>query len=68
MRYPPIRDGGAERDIFLTWPADKPLLPAAELFRRHVIDTVSSGRIRPVSDLGALAVGGDQGQEQVVDE
>jgi DNA-binding transcriptional LysR family regulator len=53
VRYPPIRDDGAERDIFLTWPADKPLLPAAELFRRHVIDTVSSGRIRPVSDLPA---------------
>jgi hypothetical protein len=32
----------------LTWPADKPLLPAAELFRGHVIDTVSAGRIRPV--------------------
>jgi len=50
VRYPPILDDGAERDIYLTWPADKPLLPAAELFRRHVIDTVSSGRIRPVSD------------------
>jgi LysR family transcriptional regulator, transcription activator of glutamate synthase operon len=48
--YLPIRDDGAERDIYLTWPADKPLLPAAELFRRHVIDTVSAGRIRPVSE------------------
>jgi DNA-binding transcriptional LysR family regulator len=47
--YLPILDAGAERDIYLTWPADKPLLPAAELFRRHVIDTVSAGRIRPVS-------------------
>ena len=47
--YLPILDDGAERDIYLTWPADKPLLPAAELFRRHVIDTVSTGRIRPVS-------------------
>jgi LysR family transcriptional regulator, transcription activator of glutamate synthase operon len=47
--YPPILDDGAEREIYLTWPADKPLLPAAELFRRHVIDTVSTGRIRPVS-------------------
>ncbi|HEY0938375.1 MAG TPA: LysR family transcriptional regulator [Trebonia sp.] len=46
--YPPILDDGAEREIYLTWPADKPLLPAAELFRRHVIDTVSTGRIRPV--------------------
>lgn len=47
--YLPIVDNGAERDIYLTWPADRPLLPAAELFRRHVIDTVSAGRIRPVS-------------------
>ncbi len=47
--YLPILDQGAERDIYLTWPADKPLLPAPELFRRHVIDTVSAGRIRSVS-------------------
>jgi LysR family transcriptional regulator, transcription activator of glutamate synthase operon len=47
--YLPIIDDGADRDIYLTWPADKALLPAADLFRRHVIDTVSAGRIRPVS-------------------
>jgi LysR family transcriptional activator of glutamate synthase operon len=47
--YLPILDEGAERDIYLTWPADKALLPASELFRRHVIDTVSAGHIRPVS-------------------
>ncbi len=47
--YLPILDNGADRDIYLTWPADKPLLPAADLFRRHVIDTVTAGRIRPVS-------------------
>jgi LysR family transcriptional regulator, transcription activator of glutamate synthase operon len=47
--YLPVLDDGAEREIYLTWPADKPLLPAAELFRQHVIDTVSTGRIRPVS-------------------
>jgi LysR family transcriptional regulator, transcription activator of glutamate synthase operon len=47
--YLPILDQGAERDIYLTWPADKPLLPAPELFRRHVIDTVRAGRIRSVS-------------------
>jgi LysR family transcriptional regulator, transcription activator of glutamate synthase operon len=50
VRYLPVLDDGAESDIYLTWPADKALLPAADLFRRHVIDTVSSGRIRPVSD------------------
>jgi DNA-binding transcriptional LysR family regulator len=50
VRYLPVLDDGAESDIYLTWPADKALLPAAELFRRHVVDTVSSGRIRAVSD------------------
>jgi LysR family transcriptional regulator, transcription activator of glutamate synthase operon len=48
--YLPILDDGAERDLYLTWPADRVLLPAAELFRQHVIRTVSAGRIRPVSD------------------
>jgi DNA-binding transcriptional LysR family regulator len=47
--YLPILDDGADRDIYLTWPADRPLLPAVDLFRRHVIDTVSAGRIRPVN-------------------
>ena len=47
--YLPILDDGAERDIYLTWPADKPLLPAADRFRQHVIDTVTTGHIRPVS-------------------
>jgi LysR family transcriptional regulator, transcription activator of glutamate synthase operon len=47
--YLPILDDGAERDIYLTWPADKPLLPAADRFRQHVIDTVTAGHIRPVS-------------------
>jgi DNA-binding transcriptional LysR family regulator len=49
LLYLPILDDGADRDIYLTWPADKPLLPAPDLFRRHVIDTVGAGRIRPVS-------------------
>jgi LysR family transcriptional regulator, transcription activator of glutamate synthase operon len=48
--YVPILDDGAERGLYLTWPADRALLPAAELFREHVIETVSTGRIRPVSD------------------
>ena len=47
--YLPILDDGADRDIYLTWPADKPLLPAADRFRQHVIDTVTAGHIRPVS-------------------
>jgi DNA-binding transcriptional LysR family regulator len=47
--YPPILDAGAERSIYLTWPADRALLPAAELFRVHVIAMVTAGYIRPVS-------------------
>jgi LysR family transcriptional regulator, transcription activator of glutamate synthase operon len=54
VRYLPILDPGAERHIYLTWPADKQLLPAAELFRRHVIDTVGTGQIRPVSPAAGL--------------
>ena len=41
---------GAERAIYLTWPASRPLLPAADLFRKHVIRTVSAGRFRPVGN------------------
>ncbi|HWG03180.1 MAG TPA: LysR substrate-binding domain-containing protein [Trebonia sp.] len=48
--YRELLDEGAERDIYLTWPADRTLLPAAGLFRKHVVRTVSAGRIRRVSD------------------
>jgi LysR family transcriptional activator of glutamate synthase operon len=44
-----IADSGAQRAIYLTWPADRPLLPAAELFRKHVVRMVNAGRIHPVS-------------------
>jgi LysR family transcriptional regulator, transcription activator of glutamate synthase operon len=50
VRYAEITDDGAQRAIYLTWPADRPLLPAADLFRKHVLRTVIAGRIRPVSD------------------
>jgi DNA-binding transcriptional LysR family regulator len=50
VAYPEITDDGAERAIYLTWPADRPLLAAADLFRKHVIRTVSAGRIRPVGN------------------
>jgi LysR family transcriptional regulator, transcription activator of glutamate synthase operon len=43
VAYPEITDDGAERAIYLTWPASRPLLPAADLFRKHVIRTVSTG-------------------------
>jgi LysR family transcriptional regulator, transcription activator of glutamate synthase operon len=48
VHYAEITDDGAERAIYLTWPAGRPLLPAAELFRKHVVRTVTAGRIRPV--------------------
>jgi LysR family transcriptional activator of glutamate synthase operon len=48
LAYLEISDDGAQRAIYLTWPASRPLLPAADLFRRHVIRTVSAGRIRAV--------------------
>ena len=50
VAYLEITDDGAERAIYLTWPADRPLLPAPDLFRRHVIRTVSAGQVRPVDD------------------
>ena len=48
VHYAEITDEGAERAIYLTWPAWRPLLPAADLFRKHVVRTVTAGRIRPV--------------------
>jgi LysR family transcriptional regulator, transcription activator of glutamate synthase operon len=48
VHYAEITDEGAERAIYLTWPAWRPLLPAADLFRKHVVRTVTAGRVRPV--------------------
>ena len=45
VRYLAIADSGAERAIYLTWPAARPLLPAAELFREHVISRASGGQM-----------------------
>ena len=50
VRHLQIDDPTAVRRIGLAWGADRRLLPAAELFRRHVIET----------DLGPYRVGGDQ--------
>jgi LysR family transcriptional regulator, transcription activator of glutamate synthase operon len=50
VRYAEITDDGAQRAIYLTWPAGRPLLPAPDLFRKHVVRTVIAGRIRPVGD------------------
>ncbi len=45
IRYLNLVDVHAIREIALSWPADRQLLPAAELFRQHVIDRGRSGRI-----------------------
>ena len=47
VRYLAIGDSGAERVIYLSWPAGRPLLPAAELFREHVVSQVRAGRLPP---------------------
>jgi LysR family transcriptional regulator, transcription activator of glutamate synthase operon len=49
VRYLTIGDSGAERAIYLTWPADRSLLPAAELFREHVVARISVGQVRAPS-------------------
>jgi DNA-binding transcriptional LysR family regulator len=48
--YREIADPGAAREIWLTWPAERRMLPAAELFRRHVIRRARGGRLPPVVD------------------
>jgi LysR family transcriptional regulator, transcription activator of glutamate synthase operon len=45
VRYLAIADPGAQREIYLTWPAERPLLPAAELFRAHVVSRVTVGKV-----------------------
>ena len=50
MVYREIADPGAAREIWLTWPAERRMLPAAELFRRHVIRRARGGRLPAVVD------------------
>ena len=45
VRYLEIGDSGAERVIYLSWPTGRPLLPAAELFREHVVSHVREGLV-----------------------
>jgi len=47
--YREILDPGAVREIFLTWSAERRLLPATDLFRRHVIRRAATGRLPAVS-------------------
>jgi LysR family transcriptional regulator, transcription activator of glutamate synthase operon len=50
VAYREIDDPGAFREIWLTWPAERRLLPAAELFRRHVLRRAAAGRLPVVVD------------------
>jgi hypothetical protein len=48
--YPNIVDTGAVREICLRWPAERRLLPAAELFRQHIITSATAGRVPDLSN------------------
>jgi LysR family transcriptional regulator, transcription activator of glutamate synthase operon len=45
LRYCEIQDVWAAREITLTWSAERRLLPAADQFRRHVIDRAAAGLV-----------------------
>jgi DNA-binding transcriptional LysR family regulator len=47
--YCEITDPGAVRELGLTWSAERRLLPAAELFRKHVIRSASAGQVPALS-------------------
>jgi LysR family transcriptional regulator, transcription activator of glutamate synthase operon len=49
VTYLEITDPGAVREIYLTWSAERRLLPATDLFRRHVIRRAATGRLPAVS-------------------
>jgi len=48
--YREIEDPGAVREITLTWSGERRLLPAADLFRRHVMRRASTGRVPTLSE------------------
>jgi len=48
--YPEILDTGAVREICLRWSAERRLLPAAELFRQHVVARTTAGRVPILSE------------------
>jgi LysR family transcriptional regulator, transcription activator of glutamate synthase operon len=49
VAYREISDTAAAREIWLTWSAGRRLLPAAELFRQHVIKRAAAGRVPALS-------------------
>jgi LysR family transcriptional activator of glutamate synthase operon len=58
VAYREIMDPGAVREIFLTWSADRRLLPATDLFRRHVINRAASGRLPALFELSRTVPAG----------
>lgn len=48
--YREIIDSGAVREITLMWSAERRLLPAADLFRRHIIRRANAGRVPTLSE------------------
>jgi DNA-binding transcriptional LysR family regulator len=42
LRLLPIADAGASRDVGVSWSTERRLLPAAEMFRRHVLDRAAA--------------------------
>ena len=45
LRCRPVIDATAVREIGLAWSTERRLLPAAELFRRHVVQTAATRRL-----------------------
>lgn len=43
LRHLEITDHGAAREVGLAWPTDRRMLPAAQLFREHVVDRAAAG-------------------------
>ena len=55
LRYCEIGESGRVRELTLTWSAERRLLPAAELFRRHVIRRTSTGQVPALSPVIRVA-------------
>jgi LysR family transcriptional regulator, transcription activator of glutamate synthase operon len=58
VAYREIPDPGVFRDICLSWSAERRLLPAAELFRRHAIRRAATGKLPEVQ--GGPVVQGEE--------
>ena len=45
VRHVAISDPGAHREVGMVWSAERRTLPAAELFRAHVVERATAGRL-----------------------